>query len=166
MFFPININLTNKTCLVVGAGNVAFKKITKLFRFGAKINVVAPQQIKEIKLLAKKNKITLYSRCFHAHDLKNIFLLILATNNKNLNKEISSLAKRKKILVNVVDDAKLCSFIMPAIIKRGDLVVSISTSAKAPEFSMILRKKLEEIITPEFEYLLNNFAKMSRRRML
>lgn len=163
MFFPINININNKTCLVVGAGNVAFKKIKTLLKFNADIKVIAPKQIKQIKTLSQKNKIKLYSRAFRPDDLQNACLVFSATNNKNLNKEISTLAKKKNIPANIVDQPGLCSFIMPAVIKRGDLVISISTSGKAPAFSKALRAALEKIITPNFKAIVDSLGRARAR---
>jgi len=159
MYLPININLTNKTCLVVGAGNVALKKIELLLLFGAKIKVVAPIAAEKVRLLAKKNKITLISRNFKPADLKNIHLLISATSNRALNKKISVLSAKNNIPANIVDDPGLCSFIMPAVIKRGDLVISISTSGKAPAFSKALRAALEKIITPDFKNIVDSLGR-------
>ncbi|MFH1454033.1 MAG: bifunctional precorrin-2 dehydrogenase/sirohydrochlorin ferrochelatase, partial [Armatimonadota bacterium] len=137
-YLPVNINLKNKNCLVAGAGKVALHKIKILLKFGADIKVVAPAQDKEVLRLFRNSKIKLIKRKFTASDLKNIHLVIAATSSRETNKKISELTRRKNILINVVDDAQLSSFIMPAIIKSGDLNIGISTSGKSPALSLAL----------------------------
>lgn len=164
MYLPINISLKNITCLVVGAGGVAQRKIKTLLRFGAKIKVVAPRQTKTIKNLASRGKIKLLGRNFTFSDLKGAYLVIAATDDAKLNKAISRAAKKMNILVNVADQPRLCTFITPAVIKRGHLVISICTSGKAPAFSAGLRKILEKIITPEFKNIVNNLGKIRSKK--
>lgn len=163
MYLPININIKNKNCLVVGAGNVALKKIQTLLSFGARVTVVAPEQADAVKKLANRKKIKLKNRKFKSCDLKNVHLIIAATDDRALNKKIFSLAQKTNTPINVVDNPGLCTFIMPSIIKRGNLIISVSTSGKVPALSVNLRKEIEKLISPEFKNIISKLEKIRKK---
>lgn len=119
----------------------------------------------ELLNLPEKKDIKLIRRKYQSRDLQGIGLVIGATDDRGLNKKISREAKKRKILVNIVDDPGLCSFIVPSIIKRGPLVVAISTSAQAPALAKALRLKLEGDITPQLGRLTTELGKIRRKKL-
>lgn len=145
--FPININLQNKPCLVIGGGQVAGRKVSNLLLYEAAITLVSPRVVKEIELLAEQGSIIWKQRSFQDEDLLDTFLVFIATDDNNTNQYISQLCKRKGILVNAVDDPPNCDFYIPAVVRRGSLTVSISTEGKSPLFAKKLRQELEKTIT-------------------
>ncbi|OIO35531.1 MAG: hypothetical protein AUJ74_06040 [Candidatus Omnitrophica bacterium CG1_02_44_16] len=147
-YYPVGLNIWNKEALVVGAGRVAERKVRVLRSFGAKVSVVAPQVTRYIARLSKDGAIKLSKRIYRPSDIFGARLVIAATSDENVNKEISYDARKKSILVNVVDNAARCDFISTAIIRKRGLVVSVSTDAKDPamakKFKDFLKRKIDE----------------------
>jgi len=141
-FYPIHMNIKGRKCLVVGGGKTAERKVNRLVRYGGKVVVVSPVATSSIENLSCKKKVVWYKRGYRSTDLHQAFLVFCATNNQELNKKISREAKRKGILVNVVDSLSECSFISPALVERGCLTISISTEGLAPLLSRKIRKEL------------------------
>lgn len=148
--FPVYLDLRDRPCLVVGGGNVAYRKVCGLYECGARITVVAPQAEEGIGKLARDGQITWKERNFLASDVEGMILVICATDREALNKEIAGLCKRKGIQVNVVDDPPLCSFFVPSVLRRGSLTLAISTEGKSPLFARKLREQMEEMLSPEY----------------
>jgi precorrin-2 dehydrogenase/sirohydrochlorin ferrochelatase len=148
VFFPILINLQKFSCLVVGGGDVAHRKILTLQKFNADITVISPKVSESLIELSQKRKIKLIKRKYSKEYLKNFEIVFCATNNSHLNKIIHDDCMHEGILINVADEPALCDFILPANIKRGDLTISISSQGKAPFFAKAIREKLENIILP------------------
>lgn len=147
-YLPINLEVAGKTCVVFGGGKVAERKIRLLLEFRANVIVVSPEITAGIKRLVLSRKVKYYPGKYSAKHLVNAVLVIGATSDSGINQKISEAAGQRGILVNIVDSPKLCNFIVPSKIKRGPLVVSISTSGQAPALAKALRVKLEKIITP------------------
>lgn len=145
-YLPIFLDLKHKNVLVVGAGDIALNKIKLLLRSNAIINIIAKNICSEIKCLLAQNKVFWISQEFKIVYLENIFLVIAATNNTQLNQIIFEECNKLKILVNVVDDQSKCSFIFPSIIDRSPIVVAISSSGKAPVLLRLLREKIEALL--------------------
>jgi siroheme synthase-like protein len=154
-YYPVNLNLKDKLCLVVGGGKVAERKIKTLLQFGALVKVVALKAVAEIKALSRAGKLVLKEGAFSPSDLEGIFIVIAATNDSKTNQEIASEAKRKHILVNVVDNPQLSDFIFPSVLQRGDLLISICSGGKAPALSKRLRLELEKVLPQDFAELLD-----------
>ncbi|MBF0117306.1 MAG: bifunctional precorrin-2 dehydrogenase/sirohydrochlorin ferrochelatase [Desulfobacterales bacterium] len=154
-YYPINLDIKNKKCLVVGGGKIGTRKVLSLLESGGQVTVVSPEITDELKQLYIENKIEWLKRCYLSSDLDGIFLVIGASNHENLNKEISFAAKSKNILCNIVDKPDECNFILPAIVKRGDLVIAVSTSGKSPAFAKYLRRELEKQFDDSYNVFLN-----------
>lgn len=150
--YPINIDIRNRDCLVVGGGAVATRKVKTLLEFGANVIVVSLQISEELKSLAD---IVLKKRPYRSSDLEGMFLVIGATDDKAVNRQISADAEKAGKLCNIADQPHLCNFILPAIVKRGDLLIAISTSGQSPAFAKKLRKELESQFGEEYRHLLN-----------
>lgn len=145
-YFPIFIDTQHQSCLVIGAGEVAARKVELLLKTPAKITVVAPEHCNTIAQLAETGKITLIERPFKPDDIQNQKLIFVATNDNQLNAHIHQLATAKGLLVNVVDNPPLCEFITPAIVDRSPIVVALSSGGVAPVLLRYLRQKLESVL--------------------
>ncbi|CAC9555841.1 Precorrin-2 oxidase (EC 1.3.1.76) @ Sirohydrochlorin ferrochelatase activity of CysG (EC 4.99.1.4) / Uroporphyrinogen-III methyltransferase (EC 2.1.1.107) [uncultured Gammaproteobacteria bacterium] len=145
-YFPIFIDITQKSCLIVGGGDIAYRKINLLLKANAQITCVSPACCDGVIQLAKDNKINLLTKAFEASDVKTQVLIVSATNDTALNMQVSELAKNANIPVNVVDSPDLCSFVMPSIVDRSPIVIAISSAGKAPVLARLIRAKLESTI--------------------
>ncbi len=145
-YLPIFIDIKQKPCLVVGGGDIAYRKINLLLKANAQVNCIAKEACGNIIALADDNKITLTQRNFESSDVDAQRLIISATDNKQLNAKVSDLANFANIPVNVVDSPDLCSFIVPSIVDRSPIVIAISSAGKAPVLARLIRAKLESTI--------------------
>jgi precorrin-2 dehydrogenase / sirohydrochlorin ferrochelatase len=141
--FPIFLKLDGKRCLVVGAGKVGEAKIAGLIQTGARVHVVALQASQAVHEWAKAGKIVLELRAYVPADFEGASLAVIATSNPQLNKSIYQEAQRRGILCNVVDVPEYCDFYYPAVVRRGDLQIAISTNGQSPSLAQKLRHQLE-----------------------
>lgn len=145
------VKVTKRRCLVVGAGKTAEDKIPALLRCGASVIVVAPVATRTIQAWAGENKIIWEQRRFESRDLDRIFLVVVATPVKSLNRTVSEQAQQRQILCNVVRDRSLCNFYHPAVVRRGPLQIAISTAGHSGALAQRLRKQFEAQFGPEWE---------------
>jgi len=138
---PIFLNIKNKKCVVVGGGEVAFRKSTLLLRAGADLHIVAPLVGEELRKLRVDRDCTITLKKFEEADLNHAVLVVAATDDLEINERVSIIASKLNIPVNVVDQPHLCSFIMPSIVDRSPIVVAISSGGTSP----ILTRKLKEL---------------------
>lgn len=149
-FLPVFHKIKGKLCLVVGGGEVAKRKAGVLLEAGAKVRVVAPEIDAE---LARLQGIEPIASRFEKLHLEGVVLVIAATNDRSVNRQVSMLAQASNIPVNVVDDPELCSFIMPAILDRSPLMVAFSSGGASPVLTRMLRGKLEALIPHNYARL-------------
>lgn len=145
-FLPIFMNIKEQPCLVVGGGKVAARKVYMLLRAGGKVTVVAPQLCQDLEIRVNENELTYVQREFDEADIHGQQVIIAATNNAQVNQQVSTLAKQQGIPVNVVDAPELCSFIVPSIIDRDPVQIAISTGGASPVLARLLRARLETFI--------------------
>ncbi|MBR6014035.1 MAG: bifunctional precorrin-2 dehydrogenase/sirohydrochlorin ferrochelatase [Selenomonadaceae bacterium] len=148
-FYPINLNVENKKCVVVGGGKIALEKILGLIEAGAKIEVIAPKFCEEVEELAAQKKINLIREKYSAEKISDGIILIAATNDFKLNQKILSDGREKNFLVNIVDSFD-GDFTVPSRIRRGDFLLAISTGGKSPGFSRFVRQMLEKDFDENF----------------
>jgi len=148
--FPMFLRLENKQCLVVGAGSVGEPKIAGLLGTGARIRVVALEASLAVSDWAREGKIDLALRHFIPNDLDGVFLAVAATSARGLNEQIYQEARRRGVLCNVVDVPDLCDFFYPAVVRRGDLQIAISTAGKSPSLAQKIRQQLEKQFGPGY----------------
>src|ERR1022692_1046649 len=148
--FPMFVKLEGKRCLVVGAGKVGEPKIGGLIDTGACVHVIALEVTEAVQEWAKAGKITLELRAFAAGDLEGTFLAVVATASRALNGSIYREAQRRGVLCNVVDVPEYCDFYYPAVVRRGDLQIAISTNGQSPSLSQKLRQQLERQFGPGY----------------
>ena len=151
--FPIFINLKKKPVTVVGGGDIALRKVRLLIKADPNITVIARQICKDLKEILVENNHKMLLKSFHESDLKTPTLIIAATNNPKINKRISTYAQQKNILINVVDQPKLCTFTMGSIVERDALVVSISSGGKAPVLVRKIRERIETLLPQSYAEL-------------
>jgi len=149
-YYPVNLDIRNRNCLVVGGGDVGTRKVMTLLDCGAMVVVVSPAVTEKIEELSNKGLIKLERRGFKPTDLDQMFLVIGATDNPELNRQIHTEAERLGMLCNIADRPEVCNFILPAIVNRGDLIIAISTSGKSPAFAKKMRKDLEKKFGTEY----------------
>ena len=143
-YFPLFVDLAGKGCLVVGGGPVAARKARALLDYGARVTVLAPEPLAEIRALSQVPSVTLLERPYGGPaDLSGAALALAATDNRALNAQVAADARTAGIPVNVADDPALCSFFFPALVRRGGLVAGISSSGACPRLSARLRERLE-----------------------
>jgi precorrin-2 dehydrogenase/sirohydrochlorin ferrochelatase len=142
-YYPIHLDVKNRNCLIVGGGAVGTRKVNTLLECGAHVTVVSPDPTPHLTQLASKGSITLKKRAYRSDDLAGMFLVIGATDDETLNLQISEDAERAQTLCNIADRPEVCNFILPSIVRQGDLVITISTSGKSPALAKHLRQKLE-----------------------
>jgi len=141
--FPMFMKLAGKQCLVVGAGKVGEPKIGGIIDTGARIHVVAIAASDQVREWAEAGKIDLEVRGFTSADLDGKFLAVVATASRSLNELVYREAQQRGVLCNVVDVPDLCDFFYPAVVRRGDLQIAISTAGQSPSLAQKLRQQLE-----------------------
>lgn len=146
--FPIFLKLEGRRVLVVGAGNVGEAKIASLLNSGAEIKVVSLHATEKVQEWAQLGLIELRLRPFWPEDLKDVLLAIIATSVQSLNESIYAEAQQRGVLCNVVDVPHQCDFFYPAIVKRGDLQIAISTNGQSPSLAQRIREELEQVYGP------------------
>lgn len=153
-YYPINLDIKNRSVLVVGGGGVGSRKVKTLLSCGARVTVVSREVSAQLQALAASGEIRLEQRSYQSDDLDGMFLVIGATNDEKLNRQISSDAEQLNTLCNIADRPEVCNFILPSIVHRDDLVITISTSGKSPALAKKLRKDLEKQFGEEYGKLL------------
>jgi len=148
--FPMFLKLEGRQCLVVGAGKVGEPKIGGLLESGAHVRVVALDASPIVRQWARSGKIDLELRPFVAGDLDGAFLAVVATNSRTLNERVYHEAQRRRVLCNVVDVPDLCDFFYPAVVRRGDLQIAVSTAGQSPSLAQKIRQQLEKQFGPGY----------------
>lgn len=152
-YLPVFLKVKGRSCLIVGGGEIAARKASLLLRAGAEVTVVAPEVGAEMAGLKDSGVITHEQRTFSAQDLLGRTLVVAATDDEALNRRVSELAQAERLPVNVVDQAPLCSFIMPSIVDRSPVIVAVSTGGASPVLARLLRARLETAIPSAFGHL-------------
>jgi precorrin-2 dehydrogenase / sirohydrochlorin ferrochelatase len=149
-YYPVNLDIMGRNCLVVGGGSVGYRKVKTLLSCGAKVTVVSPDVAAPLRALSEGGELVWHQRGYCESDLAGMFLVIGATDDEPLNERISRDASRLNLLCNIADRPSVCNFILPSFINRGDLIIAISTSGRSPAFAKHLRKGLEKQFGPEY----------------
>ena len=158
-YFPAFLDLDGRSCLLVGGGQTAARKLRRLIKAGARVTVVAPEVDDEIEALAATGSVTLHRRPFLADDVTGRAVVQSATGRETVDRRVSEAAQAAGIQVNVVDRPALCSFIVPSVVRRGRLVLAISTGGASPALAKWLRIDLERRYPPEMGKLLSRLAR-------
>ena len=156
--FPLCINLEDKRFLIVGYGRIAKRKLKAISEFTSNIKIITKDPTEEE--LGKG--IEIVNKCFDEKDLEGVDFVITATGNREQDEAVVASCKAKGIPVNAADDREECDFFLPGIIKRGDLVVSVSTSGKSPAYSRHLREQIEDVIPDNIEKVLDILGELRK----
>ncbi len=153
--YPVNLVVEGRSCLVVGGGEIAARKVAGLVACGARVHVVGPRVGEAVRAQAG---VTWEERPYRRGDLDGRRLVIAATDDPEVNGAVYADAEAAGIWVNGADDPEHCSFTLPSVIRRGSLLVTVSTGGRSPALARWLRERLEEEIGPEYEVLLDLLA--------
>ncbi len=159
-YYPAFLNIKEKKCVVVGGGKVAERKVLSLLRSGARIVIISPTLTKRLQMEKDSGKIVHINRNYEKGDLEGAFLVVAATSDDEINKEIASEAS---CLINVVDYPDIANFIVPSVIKRGLLTIAISSSGASPAMSRTIRKEIETLYTKDFSKYLTFLKKLRKK---
>ncbi len=154
VYYPLNLDLQGRKCLLVGGGIVAGRKAAALLSFGANVSVISPELGRVISAYVKGGKIRHIKRKYWKGSLKGFFLVIAATSDPVVNALVARHAAARNMLVNVVDVPALCNFIVPAVLRQGPLVIGISTSGNSPMVAQQVRKQIKNLIGMHYGILI------------
>lgn len=143
-YFPIFIDLEKFSTLVIGGGEVATRKVENLINFNARPKVIAPEITEELRGIINLYNLDFEKRKYKQGDLQGFKLVFVATDDPTLDLLIKEEAEKTGAIVNFADKPEICNFIVPSYLKRGDLVIAISTQGKAPFLSRWLRETMEK----------------------
>lgn len=149
-YYPVLIQLDRKKVVVVGGGSIAERKIETLLEYGAEVQVISRELTPRLRGYREGGKIVFLGQEFNEDCLEQAFMVIAATNDPSLNHQVSEKAKEKGLLVNAVDQPSDCNFILPSVLRRGDLLIAVSTSGKSPALAKKVREALEERFGNEY----------------
>ena len=152
-YYPAFLDISGRRCIVFGGGHVALRKVRMLLEFRARVEVVAPELCVEMEALQADGLIEVRTGRFEPGDLDGAFVAIAATDDQDTNERIASEARERRVLINVVDVPKLCDFIVPSYLRRGDLTIAVSTSGGSPALAKKLRARLEKEFGDEYSAL-------------
>jgi len=164
-YYPVNLDIQNRKCLVVGGGSVGTRKVMTLLECGAVVTVVSSDVTGELLELAEKKMIELKRRPYDSFDIDGMFLVIGATDNEELNWQINRDAEHQNKLCNIADRPEACNFILPSIVNRGNLVIAISTSGKSPAFAKKMRQDLEKEFGEEYDEFLQLMGAIRKKAL-
>jgi siroheme synthase-like protein len=160
MFYPVYLNLEGKRVVVIGGGEVAERKAESLLDAGASVTVISPDVTPRLASLATAKRIELKRRRYVRGDCAGAALILSATDDPEVSRAVWEEARAAEIPVNTADQPALCDFIMPAVVRRGDLTIAISTGGTSPALAARLKEELSRIFGPEYELLLELLAEV------
>jgi precorrin-2 dehydrogenase/sirohydrochlorin ferrochelatase len=160
VILPISLHLQGKTCLVVGGGSVAETRVRTLLACQALVRLVSPEVTPWLATMARNGVLQWQPELFQPGHLAAIAVVFIATSDRQTNAWITTLAKQQHCLVNVADDPALCDFSMPAIVRRGDLTLAVSTAGQSPAFAAWLRKRLERLLDFRLGQVVAHYARL------
>jgi siroheme synthase-like protein len=153
--YPVNLLVTGRRCVVVGAGRIAARKIEALLDAGAEVHVVAPAVGDAVRAWADAGRVTVAEREFEPADLDRAWLATAATPDPSVNEAVFAAGEARRIWVNAADDPANCSFTLMSVVRRGDLVVTVGTGGRSPALAAHLKRRLDDEIGPEYGTLLD-----------
>jgi precorrin-2 dehydrogenase/sirohydrochlorin ferrochelatase len=162
-YYPLFLDITDRRCVVIGGGDVAERKVARLLDFGASVVVVGKTLTPGLEAMKKAGRISHIDVDYDQALIDDAFLVIGATDQDDINAEISRDGKEKGILVNIVDDPDKCDFVLPSLIRQGDLLIAISTGGKSPALAKKLREDMEHLFGTEYQTLLEVMGQLREK---
>jgi precorrin-2 dehydrogenase/sirohydrochlorin ferrochelatase len=160
--YPVVIELHGRPCVVVGGGPVAARKVQGLLDAGAVVTVVSPTLTTGLAALASAEEIRHVRRRFRRGDLAGAALAFVATDDPRVNAAVAREGRRESVWVNAADDPEDCDFHLPAVVRRGPLVVSVATGGTSPALARAVREEIERLLVPEYAALADAVAEVRR----
>ena len=162
-YFPAFLDLRGRRCLVVGGGEIGERKARVLIECGALVTVVSLSFTPGLAALAAAGRLECRARALRRWDLRGCFVVIAATGDRRVDEATAALARRCRVLVNVVDRRDRCDFIMPSVLRRGELQIAVSTGGRSPALARDIRRRLEHLFAADYAALVER-AGTDRRR--
>ncbi|MHB1535353.1 MAG: precorrin-2 dehydrogenase/sirohydrochlorin ferrochelatase family protein [Acidimicrobiales bacterium] len=148
--YPVNLDLAGRSCVVIGGGAVAARKVAGLLEAGASVTVVAPSIGPEVEALVDALAVTCLRRRYRPDDLDGVWLAITATSDPAVNAAVHADAQAARVWVNAADDPPACSFVLPAVVRQGPVMVTVSTAGRSPALATWLKAHVAGELGPEF----------------
>lgn len=161
-YFPIVLQMTGRRCLVIGGGAVAERKIGGLLAVGAQVTVISPEVTEAIGAWWKNNSIRLKARRYRSGDLAGAQLVFVATDDAGVNDRVNQEGKSRGVWVNAADDPEHCDFILPSVLRRGDLTIAVSTGGASPAASRAIREELDAYVAADYAQVVQVAAEVRR----
>jgi precorrin-2 dehydrogenase / sirohydrochlorin ferrochelatase len=159
-YYPIFLDLAGRRCLVVGGGAVAERKVEGLLAAGAQVTIVAPDLLESLRALVEQHSIAHVARKYEHGDLEGYALAFVATDDRAINAAVSRDGRSCGVWVNCTDDPDYCDFILPAVIRRGEIALAISTGGASPALARALREELEAFLTGDLTQLIQTISEV------
>jgi len=152
-YYPIFLDMSDRPCLVIGGGPVAERKVEALLAVGARLTVISPVVTERLESWGREGRIRVVARRYRSDDLDGYALAFAATDEGGVNAAVAGEGRAAGVWVNAVDDPAHCDFILPSVLRRGDLVVAVATGGTSPAFSRVVREELEAYFTEDYAVL-------------
>jgi len=149
-YYPIYIDIEDRSVLIVGGGTVCARKAETMMRYGARVTIVSPEITDEIAAWEQAGVLAVQRKMYAESDLEGASMVIASTDDQCVNARVARDCRRRRIPVNVVDVTHLCEFIVPAIIEKGSIQIAVSTGGKSPAIARTIREDLQKAIGPEY----------------
>ncbi len=149
-YYPVFLEMKDRPCIVVGGGTVAERKVEGLLASGARVTVVSPDLTPALAVLRDEGRLEHVGRAYEEGDLEGYDMAVVATDDGAINADVAREARRRRVWVNAVDDPPNCDFILPSVIRRGDVVIAASTGGASPALARRLREELEAFLTEDY----------------
>jgi precorrin-2 dehydrogenase/sirohydrochlorin ferrochelatase len=162
-YYPVNLDVSGRRCVVVGGGQVAERKVERLLECGARVAVLSRKLTDRLTALAGDGAVEHIEADYDPARVGEALLVIGATDREDVNEAVFRDCRSRGVLVNIVDDPARCDFILPSILQRGDLMVAVSTGGRSPALAKRIREELEERFGPEYAVLLEILAEIRRK---
>lgn len=159
-YYPVFLDIADRPVIVIGGGEVALRKVEGLMNAAAQVTVVSPHLHPDLEALAQQGRLRHVARPYRPGDLDGYVLAFVATDDRSLNAAVAREGRERRVWVNAVDDPDNCDFVMPSIVRRGDLMVAISTGGGSPATARKIREELENFLTDEYVLLLDIAAEV------
>ena len=162
-YYPLFLDITDRRCIVIGGGDVAERKVERLLDCGASVVVVGKTLTPGLEAIKKAGRINHIDADYDKAFMDDAFLVIGATDRDDVNADISRDGREKGILVNIVDDPDKCNFVLPSLLKQGDLLIAISTGGKSPALAKKLREEMEQVFGTEYQTLVEVMGQLREK---
>lgn len=149
-YYPIFLDLTGRSCLVIGGGAVATRKVKGLLEAGARVTVVSPNLTPLLAQLRQEERFQHVAREYREGDLEGFEVCMVATDDGAVNAQVAQEGRRRRVWVNASDDPANCDFILPSVFRRGDVVIAASTGGSSPALARRLREELEAFLGDDY----------------